>query len=123
VNAHLYQKNGELLKYFLDTNQKISNNKKIMAAVWGKGEHSFDALRSTVCKLNKLLPDDAQIKNSRLEGYVLDVTLEKVVTKYRKTELIFVRSPFVKKASIVTFVSFFYYRLLVWVPGLVLVNG
>jgi DNA-binding winged helix-turn-helix (wHTH) protein len=103
----LPKKQVALLKYFLDTNQKISDNKKIVAAVWGEGEHTYDALRTAISRINQALPDTVQIENLKKEGYKIDVNVTKIATKYNKTELILEQSPFVKKASIVALVSLF----------------
>ena len=96
-----------LLKYFLETNEQISDNNKILAAVWGPGEHTFDAVRTAVYRLNGLLPDDTQVKNVMREGYVLSVDLKKVETKYQKTELILEKSRYIKNATTISLVSFF----------------
>ena len=97
-----------LLKYFLQTNKQLSDNNKILAAVWGPGEHTFEAVRTAVYRLNRLLPDDIQVRNVIREGYVLSVDLKQVETKYQKAELILEKSRFVKNATIISLVSLFF---------------
>lgn len=97
-----------LLRYFLDNNEQVRSNQEILDAVWGDGEHRFEAVRAAVSRLNRLLPQEAQIRNLRLQGYLMSVDLKKVETKYRKTELILEESPFVKKAAIIAMASLFF---------------
>lgn len=96
-----------LLQYFLDTNEQFSSNQEILDAVWGEGEHRFETMRTAISRLNQLLPDDAQIKNSRLQGYGLNVELKKVEARYRKTELILEDSPFVRQVVFMAVTSLF----------------
>ncbi|MCJ8269335.1 MAG: winged helix-turn-helix domain-containing protein, partial [Psychrosphaera sp.] len=96
-----------LLKYFLDTNGKTSDNKTLVAAVWGEGDHTYDALRTAISRIKQVLPEIANIENIRQEGYRMDVELIKTKIKYNKTELILEQSPFVKKASVFALASLF----------------
>lgn len=96
-----------LLQYFLDTNEQISSPQQILDAVWGKGEYTFEAARTAIHRLNQKLPEDAQIENIRMEGYVLNVDLKKIAIKHQKTELIFEKSPFLKRATILSIASLF----------------
>jgi len=82
----LPNKQVQLLKFFVDNCGKIFTKQQVLDAVWGEGEHSFNALNIALTKLNSNLPTPSQIVYIKNEGHIFDNQVTRTEPRFKKLE-------------------------------------
>ena len=104
----LPKKETGMLKVLLDNNKQTCTKKQLIDEVWGPGSHGFDVVRQAKSKLDKQLAPAVQIETVWAVGYKLDVELKIVKAKYPKAEVVFEKSPYIKRGTTLVVISLFF---------------